>query len=114
MERDSAFFGKQYLKTLTDEEWYELLGERSHPDAKNVKRRRVSETRNLVDYTTTKWGQLLRDPTLSDPSSQKAKLFRRRFRMPHNLFLCIVSRCREKAIFSDVKSTRGQFRMQSS
>jgi hypothetical protein len=108
MERDSAFFVKQYLKTLTDEEWYELLGERIHPDAKNVKRRRVSETRNLVNYTTTKWGQLLRDPTLSDPSSQKAKLFRRRFRMPHNLFLYIVSRCREKAIFSDVKSTRGQ------
>jgi hypothetical protein len=99
MERGSAFFVKQYLKTLTDEEWYELLGKRIHPDAKNVKRRRVSETRNLVDYTTTKWGQLLRDPTLSDPSSQKAKLFRRKFRMPHNLFLHRFSLQRESYIF---------------
>jgi hypothetical protein len=28
--------------------------------------------------------------------------------MPHNLFLYVVARCRERAIFSDVKSTRGQ------
>jgi Plant transposon protein len=108
MERDKVFFVKQYLKTLTDEEWCELLGEKVLPGAKNVKRRRASETRNLVDYTTTKWGQLLKDPTLSDPSSPKAKIFRRRFRMPYNLFLYVVARCKEKAIFSNFKSTRGQ------
>lgn len=108
MERNKTFFVKQYLQTLTDDDWRELLGEKLHPRARNVKRRRISETRYLVDYTTTKWGLLLKDPTISDPTPQKAKLFRRRFRMPHNLFLYIVARCKEKAIFSDAKYNRGQ------
>ena len=108
MERENSYFVKQYLGTLTDDDWCELLGESDHLDGDIRKKRRVSETRNLIDYSNTKWGLLLRDPTLSDSSSPKAKLFRRRFRMPHNLFVYIVARCKEQAVFSDIKSNKGR------
>ena len=85
-----------------------MLGESGRLDGEIRKKRRVSETGNMIDYSITKWSLLLRDPTLSDPSSQKAKLFRRRFRMPHNLFLYIVARYKEQAVFSDVKSNKGR------
>lgn len=89
-------------------DWRKLLADEKCFDShRKVKRRRLgSETRNLIDYNTTKWGILLRSPTLSDPSSPKAKLFRRRFRMPYNLFSYIVQRCKDASIFSAPNKSR--------
>ena len=107
MERDKKILTTRYLETLTATEWIDLIGD-DDLIASRMKKRRSSETWNLVDYTTTKWGTLLRDPTLADPTSPKAKLFRRRFRMPYNLFLYLLTRCRERSIFSGVHSTKSQ------
>lgn len=108
MERDKVHLLKQYLSDLTDAEWEDLIGTDDLQGPRRRSRRRTSETRNLVDYSTTKWGMLLSCNDLQDSTSLKARLFRRRFRMPYNLFSYILTRCREKAIFSPVGSNKSQ------
>ena len=46
---------------------------------KSGKRKRSQKTPKF-DYWGSNWGQMLRDPTVNDPTSQLGKLFRRRFR----------------------------------
>ena len=108
MERDKVHLLKQYLSDLTDADWEDLIGTDDLQGPRRRSRRRTSETRNLVDYSTTKWGMLLSCKDLQDSTSLKARLFRRRFRMPFNLFSYILTRCREKAIFSSVGSKHSQ------
>ena len=101
MERNNLSVVKKYLNSSSRAELKNLIGnENFFKSPKKVRRRLVSETRNIVDYTKTKWGLTLQCPTMSDPTSSKAKLFRRRFRMPFNLFLYIFKRCEEESIFS--------------
>ena len=107
METDKIHIVKQYLFNLTEKEWVNFVGI-DQLLAPGFKKRRSSKTRNLVDYTTTKWGMLIRAEELLDPTSPKAKLFRRRFRMPYNLFSYILKRCKEKSIFSSVTSEHSQ------
>ena len=52
-------------------------------------------TRTVVprpDYKQSPWANMLRNQDLLDPTSRAAKLFRRRFRVPHVLFLTLVVR----------------------
>jgi hypothetical protein len=50
---------------------------------KNFKsgKRMIDEKTSQFDcYWGSNWGQMLRDPTVNDPSSRLGKLFKRRFR----------------------------------
>lgn len=97
MERDNLSYVKQYLKSCTNFDWRQILADvkyfKSHQKFK--KKILASETRDLVDYNTTKSGILQRSQTPSGSSSPKTKVFRRRFRTPYNLFAYIVERCKE-------------------
>ena len=46
---------------------------------KKPKRRRFGRDIKF-DYWGSNWGQLLRDSTVNDPTSESGKIFRRRFR----------------------------------
>ena len=59
-------------------------------------------TRNVVprpDYKQSPWANMLRNQDLLDPTSRAAKLFRRRFRVPHVFFLTLVRRVIEEGWF---------------
>ena len=60
----------------------------------------VNDPRALWD---TSWGRMLEDPRLRDPHSYKSRQFRRRFRMPYNLFVHVVNRCKEDEVFGKTK-----------
>ena len=56
-------------------------------------------TRTVVprpDYKQSPWANMLRNQDLLDPTSRAAKLFRRRFRVPHVFFLTLVRRVIEE------------------
>ena len=56
------------------------------------------------DYMDSTWGKMLQDPTIRNPHSRAAKLFRRRFRVPFPVYQWIVSECRRRNLFpSDFK-----------
>ena len=44
------------------------------------------------DYKQSSWGNVLRNQDFVDPTSRAAKLFHRRFRVPHVFFLTLVLR----------------------
>ena len=59
-------------------------------------------TRTVVprpDYKQSPWANMLRNQDLPDPTSRAAKRFRRRFRVPHVLFLTLVRRVIEEGWF---------------
>ena len=59
-------------------------------------------TRTVVprpDYKQSPWANMLRNQDLLDPISRAAKLFRRRFRVPHVFFLTLVRRVIEEGWF---------------
>ena len=77
MERDNLSLVKQYFNSRSSAELKILIGdEKIFKSLKKIRRRLVSETSYIVDYTKTKWGLMLQCQTLSDPSSAKAKLRR--------------------------------------
>ena len=53
-----------------------------------------------VDYTKTKWGLLIGNPLVRFPDNRYGKQFRRRFRLPFQLFEILVDICRDKNIFN--------------
>ena len=56
-------------------------------------------TRTVVprpDYKQSPWANMLRNQDLLDPTSRAAKLFRRRFRVPHKFLLTLVRRVIEE------------------
>ena len=75
------------LISLDEEEEEELmkLELESEPRAK---RGRVVPPR--PNYAACEWSEMLRKPSLKDPASKEAKLFRRRFRVPFAFFHEIV------------------------
>ena len=70
-----------------------------------TKKRKSPELREEfknIDYSKTKWGLLIRNPLVTFPDNRHGKLFRRRFRLPFQLFEILVKICAEKNI-SEVK-----------
>lgn len=65
--------------------------------------RRVKRTRSVVprpDYNASAWATMLRSEDLADHRSRAARLFRRRFRVPHIFFLRLVKLVQEKRCFT--------------
>ena len=52
-----------------------------------------------IDYTKTTWGLLIRNPLVKSPDNQLGKTFRRRFRVPFQLFEILVKICSDNNIF---------------
>ncbi|CAN0428721.1 unnamed protein product, partial [Pylaiella littoralis] len=66
-------------------------------DAPPVKRtRRILPRR---DYKASFWWNMLASPGLGDPGSREAKVFRRRFRIPHKFFTEVVALVKAKKWF---------------
>jgi hypothetical protein len=65
-----------------------------------IKRRVLSDlVQHRVDYTSTTWGNLIKDPNVNDPTHRKGKVFRRRFRVPFPLFNWLLVKCEEHNLF---------------
>lgn len=78
-QRDKATVAVAHLACHNDED---------DKDRPQPKRPRIVQPR--PDYTSSGWANLLRDPTLMDHSSETAKMFIRRFRVPYPFFLELV------------------------
>jgi Plant transposon protein len=52
-----------------------------------------------IDYTKTTWGLLIRNPLVKSRDNQLGKTFRRRFRVPFQLFEILVKICSDNNIF---------------
>ncbi len=63
---------------------------RSRPKKLRKKRVKVHHNKN---YWNSVWGQLLRHPSVSVPKTTMHKRFRRRFRLPFDLFGPLVQEC---------------------
>jgi hypothetical protein len=65
----------------------------------------LKKTRNTpkrVDYWETNWGKMVNDPDLLDPWTNKAKKFRRRFRITFSLFQYLVGLCKDINLFGTI------------
>lgn len=69
------------------------------PPRQKRKSPEMREEFKYIDYTKTDWGLLIRNPLVRFPDNRHGKLFRRRFRVPFQLFEIIVEICKEKNIF---------------
>jgi hypothetical protein len=54
------------------------------------------------DYWRSPWGKLLRNPSLKISGSYFYKQFRRRFRIPYELFNPLVEECEQHGIFDSI------------
>ena len=83
-------------------------GEESDSDG-NPRRKRSRIVSVRPDYSSSVWGKMLEDSSLADPT-QSAKLFRRRLRVPDDLFAEIVSLAKDGKWFpsaeTDVRGRR--------
>lgn len=66
-------------------------------DATRVKRSRTVAPR--ANFSEAPWSIMLRSGDLLDHTTQAARLFVRRFRVPHAFFLALVKLIKEKAWF---------------
>lgn len=67
-----------------------------------TKKRKAPEMREEfknIDYSKTKWGLMIRNPLVKFPDNRHDRLFRRRFRIPFQLFEILVKIRTEKNIF---------------
>ncbi|KAJ1466504.1 hypothetical protein T484DRAFT_1861512 [Baffinella frigidus] len=49
-----------------------------------------------MNFLDTKWGKMLANDAVKDPRSKLGRLFRRRFRVPHPVFLKLAAEARER------------------
>lgn len=68
-------------------------------DSRKRKSPELREEFNDIDYTKTSWGLLIRSPLVRFPDNRHGKLFRRRFRLPFQLFEILVDLCKEMNVF---------------
>ena len=80
---------------------------RSRPKKLRKKRTKVPHNKN---YWNSIWGQLIRHPSVSVPNSTMYKRFRRRFRIPFELFGPLVQECIDNQIFASVADLDGRGR----
>jgi len=64
-----------------------------------VKKRRFRHRMKVIDFWQTPWGRMLRHDGLKDEYSYQSRKFRRRFRLPHQVFERLTQDCKEKEIF---------------
>lgn len=57
------------------------------------KRKRL-RTCSSFNFSESKWGMLINDERVHDPDSRQGRLFRRRFRLPYQLFTHLVKVCK--------------------
>jgi len=62
--------------------------------------------RRAPDLWTSGWGILIRSEQIKNPYSYEAKVFRKRFRLPFDLFQRFVEECKQANIFEDVYTTK--------
>ena len=71
-------------------------------DVKAPKKRRVARSSRLIDFYKTKWGVLLTDPNTRVHNTYQGKLFRRRFRVPFQVFdEVLLPMCKEYNVFGN-------------
>jgi hypothetical protein len=76
-------------------------------DVKAPKKRRVARSSRLIDFYKTKWGVLLTDPNTRVPNTYQGKLFRRRFRVPFQVFdEVLLPMCKEYNVFGNGHNSR--------
>ena len=75
------------LISVDEEEEMELMKLELECEPRAKRARAVSPRAN---YAACEWSEMLRKPSLRDPASKEAKLFRRRFRVPFAFFPEIV------------------------
>ena len=75
------------------------------PKPKRAKRVRREEFIS-IDYTTISWGLVIRNPLVRFPDNRYGRQFRRRFRIPFQLFEIHVKICREKNVFGIKQPSR--------
>ena len=73
-----------------------MLKRRRHENY--VKRHYVSHNR-AKNLWETPWGNMLQNPSVSVVGSWENRKFRRRFRVPHSMFLEIVEECKQYNVF---------------
>ena len=66
----------------------------------DAKRCRENRNRSTCLWDSS-WGRLLLNPEIRDSTSWYARLFRRRFRLPYDLFVTFVEECREVNLFKE-------------
>ena len=70
------------------------------------KKKRTNVLRNKK-YWDSPWGQMLKDSTTKIPGSYMYKRFRRRFRIPFELFQPLIDECELYNIFSSASDLEG-------
>jgi hypothetical protein len=77
------------------------------PALSSAKRKRGKQRTPSRDYSNHQWMIDISHPDVSDPSTYKGKLFRRRFRVPFTLFAdTIVPRMRDAGVFQQKRHVR--------
>lgn len=66
--------------------------------------KRTREVKPRPNYSSSTWGEMLRDGSLSEPTSTAAKLFKRRFRVPYVFFKHLVKLAKDGKWFPCVET----------
>ena len=81
-------------------EWIEANADQFIPRRPNGSPLRKRTKSTKIDYWSTGWGRMLRNPALDNPQSAEAKQFKLRFHVPYLMFkLYLLPMCIEKEIF---------------
>ena len=72
-------------------------------DEEIFKEKRTRNRQESVDLWSTGWGKMLSNDAVKDPESFVGRKFRRRFRVPHVLFIKIKELCEQRGIFRTKK-----------
>jgi hypothetical protein len=83
-----------------------VIKKRRYRYVRKVKKSRTSVPRDK-DYWRSPWGKLLRNPSVKVPGSYFAKQFRRRFRIPYELFYPLIEECKQHGVFDSVADSIG-------
>ena len=86
-----------------------VIKKRRYRYMRKQKKLRTSVKRSK-DYWRSPWGNLLRNPAVKIPGSYYYKRFRRRFRIPFELFYPLVQECKQHKIFSSEADAIGSGR----
>ncbi len=88
-------------------EWIEANADQFLPRKRDGSPLRKRTKSTKIDYWSTGWGRMLRNPALENPQSAEAKQFKLRFRVPYLMFkLYLLPMCIEKEIFPRKASWR--------
>ena len=79
--------------------------EQTAPKTKRAKRVRREEFIG-IDYTKTSWGLIIRNPLVRFPDNRYGRQFRRRFRVPFQLYEILVQICVDKNVFGIKQPSR--------